>query len=222
MNLPKIQALVAPLATPIAPALLLGNEMYRVMLLVDVANWIALIAAIVAVVGLEFSGALTSYMAVKAWKRREWGAMTLAIIGAVVYAVVVFGGISIMPEQRARVFGVAVLVTMVSYLGYGLYHSFQDATDEMRDEKMLGIEELRQRRLLVNAQARLSEKQSAVDTGQVSTGHTRQVDTTPEITDIGQKVVNYLMDNPKASLREVSAEVGCSPETVRKWKAYVR
>ncbi len=220
MNLPRIQALIAPLATPVAPALLLGNEMYRVMLLVDVDNWIALIAAIVAVVGLEFSGALTSYMAVKAWKRREWGAMTLAIFGALIYAAVVFGGIMIMPEQRAQVFGVAVLVTMVSYLGYGLYHSFQDATDERRDEKMLDLEALRQQRLLVNAQARLAEKQSQLDIVQPSTGQNGQTDTAPEVTDIGQKVIDYFKANPGAPLREVSGEVGCSPETVRKWKAY--
>lgn len=158
--LPKIQAIIAPLATPFAPALLLGNEMLQVMVLSGIPYYFALVCAFVAISGLESSGALSCYMAVKAWKRKSWGAMWLAIIGAAVYTAIVFWGIQQMTEQRARVFSVMVFVTLVGYLAYALYQSFieQDIYQEKQSEQQ--VELTRQQKQLVNAQTRQMQWQS--------------------------------------------------------------
>ena len=218
MDLPKLQALVAPLATPVAPALLLGNEMYQVMVLSDIWWLLALVSATAAIVGLEFTGALASYMAVRAWGRRDWGMMTAAIAGALLYAVIVMGGIAVMPEQRARVFAVMVLASLVAYVGYGLYHSYAERDAAQAQVGALEIERLESRRRLINAETRQIKASSGVQL--TLDGQTGQVDSVQPaaVTPIGRKIMAYLDARPQASLREVSGEVGCSPETVRTWK----
>lgn len=217
MDLPKLQALIAPVATPVAPALLLGNEMYQVMVAVDI-NWaLSMAAAFVAIIGLESAGALASYMAVKAWGRRDWGAMVLSMAGALLYAAIVMGGVALMPEARARVFGVMVFVTLVAYLGYGLYHSYIE-TEQQAQRRIDNKRDLmKEERLLINAQTRQIKATghvSSVSSGQLDTS-TGQVDTS--ITPIGQKVLAYLDDHPGASQRAVARDVGCSPTTAGKW-----
>lgn len=218
MDLPKLQALIAPLATPVAPALLLGNEMYQVMVLSEIWWLLALVSATAAIVGLEFTGALASYMAVRAWGRRDWGAMMVSMAGALMYAAIVMGGIAIMPEQRARVFAVMVLASLVAYIGYGLYHSYAERDTARAQAGVMELDRLDKQRLLINAQTRQIKagQVSSLSSGRVDT-LTGQVDM-PAVTPIGQKVIDYFGQHPDASLRTVSAEVGCSPETVRQWK----
>lgn len=215
MNLPRLQSLVAPVTTPAAPAVLLANELYRAMLIVQIDHYIALFTSIVAIVGIEFSGALMCYNAIEAWRRRSWLPMILAIAGAIIYAIIVIAGVATMPEQRGRVFGVMVLLTLVAYLAYAIFTSFDKQDAANVQDTTLAIQLADAQRKLANAQTRQSKASiDAKPVSTVSTGQTGQ----PQITEIGQKVIAYFTEHPAASLRTVSAEVGCSPETVRQWK----
>jgi hypothetical protein len=227
MTLTRIQAFIAPLATPIAPALLLGNEMYQVMVLVSIPWWLSLVGASIAVAGLESSGALACYMAVKSWRRKNWNALALAVIGAIIYTVVVFGGILIMPQKRASVFAVMVFITLVAYLGYALYASFQEDDNYKKDVLDGQLAIMKERRLTLNAKTRLAKVEGThppLDMSPLSTGHLSSASTGQtgrvEITEKGQQIIDYLNKNGKKSCRVIGNDCDCSPETARKWLNY--
>lgn len=220
MNLPRLQSIVAPVATPAAPAVLLANEIYRVMVSVNINNWIAFTTSIIAIVGIEFSGALMCYNAIEAYRRRTWVPMLLAIAGAIVYAIIVIVGVASMPEERGQVLGVMVLLTLVSYLGYAIYTSF-DKQDQITVAVVTSeIDLLNAKRQLVNAETRHAKtQQPALDMSILSS---RQLDTPNgqvDITETGQRIMDYLTaNNGSGSLRTIAAACDCSPETARQWK----
>jgi len=223
--LTKIQALIAPLAAPVAPALLLGNEMYQVMVLVGINAWLAFVCAFVAIVGLEFSGALASTMAVKSWKRRSWGALTLSVIGTLVYAGIVFGGIRMMPQARAQVFGVMVLVSLVAYLGYALYQNYHEQDTQHAEQTEQQIELVRQQKQFLNAQTRQLQWQA-------QTGFVPGADIVRSGGERGERlndlskqldVWSYLDTNGDSGPSEIARVLGISKSTAQKhiqsWKA---
>jgi 4-amino-4-deoxy-L-arabinose transferase-like glycosyltransferase len=236
MNLARLQSFIAPLATPAAPALLLANELYRIMLLVDIPAWLSLIAAGVAIVGVEFSGALMCYNAIRAWNRRSWGAMWLAIGGAMIYAVIVWAGIATMEQQRGRVFGVMVLLTLVAYLAYAIYAAFDTADREADKAARASViaakaeaELVAEQRRLTNAQTRqLKAGVSNSSTGQLTASSIQsgQPGQRPiiAITPAGQSIIDYLDANGDGwSLREIAAACNnVSPMTAAKWLGYWR
>lgn len=223
--LTKIQALIAPLAAPVPPALLLANEMYQVMVLVQIPGWMAFISACVAVVGLEFSGALASTMAVKSWKRRSWGALVLSVFGTLVYAGIVFGGIQMMTEQRARVFGVMVLVSLVAYLGYAIYQSYREQDERQAEQTVQQIELIRQQKQLKNAETR--QLQWQVQTGFVPGANIVRsgANEGERLNDLSKQldVWSYLDANGLRGPSEIARELGISKSTAQKhiqsWKA---
>lgn len=216
--LPKIQAIIAPLATPFAPALLLGNEMLQVMVLSGIPYYFALVCAFIAVAGLESSGALSCYMAVKAWKRKSWGAMWLAIIGAAVYTAIVFWGIQQMTEQRARVFSVMVFVTLVGYLAYALYQSFieQDIYQEKQSEQK--IELTRQQKQLINAQTRQMQWSASAQVGQAFAPRSEANERERSIEDLSKQldVWAYLDEKGLRGPSEVANALGVAKSTAHK------
>lgn len=233
MNLARLQSFIAPLATPAAPALLLANELYRIMLLVDIPAWLSLIAAGIAIIGVEFSGALMCYNAIRAWNRRSWGAMWLAIGGAFVYAVIVWAGIATMPEQRGRVFGVMVLLTLVAYLAYAIYAAFDTADREAGKAALDAISTAAAQTELAEAQRRLTNAQTrqlkmsnrSIGQNERPIGQNEQNEQPIMITPKGRAILDYL--NARGyngeSLREIAAACGVSsPASVSKWLEYWR
>ena len=102
-NLPRLQSVIATLATPVAPAAFLANEVYRAMMIVNFPAWLALGCAVVTIAGIESTGALACVSAIRAWQRKSYTAMWIAIFGAVVYAAIVWAGIATMAKS-GRVF----------------------------------------------------------------------------------------------------------------------
>lgn len=204
-DLSKWQSLIAPLATPAAPALMLGNNLYTGMIAANIPWGVALIGAITATIGMELSGMLMCSMALKAFRRQAFGVMWLAIIGALVYAFFVFFGIY--TAQHAGTFATMVFITLIAYLGSGIYQYFQD---QYQDTEMT-IRETDAQRKLIAAQARLAKASNGVQpVSKVSSG---QVDT-PE----AQKVKACWKDNPNWSARQVAAACNVSPTTASKYK----
>lgn len=222
LNLPKLQSIIAPLATPAAPAVLLANEVYRTMIDVDIQSIIALVSAIIAIVGIEFSGALMCHNAVKAWQRRSTQLMTVAIIGALIYAIIVIAAIATMPEARGRVFGVMVLLTLVAYAGYAIYTSFEADDSRTMADNQAQIDLLDKQRLLTNAQTRQIKAGGPVSNVQLDKNGQIEQPAEQRITPAGQRIIEYLEANgPNASLRDIAQAVNVkSPSTVAQWIDY--
>lgn len=227
MNLARIQSFIAPLATPVAPAAFLANEVFRAMSLVNFPAWLALLCAIVTIAGIESTGALACVSAIRAWQRKSYTAMWIAICGAVIYAAIVWAGIATMAEERARIFGVMVLLTLVAYAVYAMYTGFDKSDSEQVETATVKTELMEAERKLTNAQIRLIKT-----TGQRSNGQNEQIERPNEqngqpimITPKGRAILDYL--NARGyngeSLREIAAACGVSsPASVSKWLEYWR
>lgn len=204
-DLSKLQSIIAPLATPAAPALMLGNNLYTGMIAANIPWGVALVGAVTATIGMELSGMLMCSMALKAFRRQAFGVMWLAIVGALIYALFVFFGIY--TAQHAGTFATMVFITLIAYLGSGIYQYFQDQAQDTE----LTIKETDAQRKLIAAQARLAKVSNGVQ--QVSKVSSGQVDT-PE----ALKVKACWKDNPTWSARQVAAACEVSPTTASKYK----
>jgi len=208
-DLSKIQSIVAPLATPAAPALMLGNNLYGGMLNAGIPWGIALIGAFTATVGMELSGMLMCSMALKAFRKQAFGVMWLAIGGALVYAMFVFFGIY--TAKNAGTFATMVFITLIAYLGSGIYQYFQDMTGEAE----LGIKETDAQRKLVAAQARLAKASNGVQSVQ-SVHRTSVQGLDPDKLRITRDIISK---NPNATTREIAAALGfASPSSGKAYK----
>lgn len=150
INLPKLQSLIAPFATPTGPALFLANEFYQTSITAKIPPWLAISVAITTIVGVEFSGALMCYCAVESWQRQSKTKMVLAIIGTFIYTGIMFGGFMMLERAKGQIFGIMVLLTLVAYLGYAIYTSFE--TQEKSTE--LKIKETKVETNRINAETR--------------------------------------------------------------------
>lgn len=159
-SLPKLQSLVAPFATPTGPAMFLGNEFYKAALQADVSWWLAIFVAVTTVVGVEFSGGLMCYCGVEAYQRNSRGKMWLAIIGAVVYAGIMFYGFTSLTQEKAHIFGIMVLLTLVAYLGYAIYSSFEN----QEKAQQVSMQQIKLETNKINAETRKIKASTSVTT----------------------------------------------------------
>lgn len=217
-TLASIQSLIAPVTVPVAPAVLLGNEIFVVMRSADVAWLLALFGAITAAIGLEVTGGATCYAAVRAASRKEWGAFTVAAVGALVYMGMVAGAMMILPNERARVFVVFAILTPVAYAAYALVQDIRERDRRVEQGLNYDLEMMRQKRLLTNAEARKAKAQRS------AVRPPNEQANTPEQTENSYRDIAfaYLNENGVVSIRQlaqaIEAQTGsCSTSTAKKW-----
>ncbi len=200
VTLASIQSLIAPFTVPVAPAVLLGNEIYQVMRSADVVWFLALVGAIAAAVGLEVTGGATCYAAVRAASRNEWWSFTIAGLGTLVYMVVVAGAMLILPQQRAQIFVVFAILTPVAYAAYALVQDIRERDRTTNRQLNYDLELMRQKRLTINAQTRLAQaERSPVRSGGEHFNQGAQ-------TDDGYRAIAfaYLDEHGKVSVRQLA------------------
>jgi len=222
INLPKLQSIIAPLATPAAPAVLLANEIYRVMIDVNIPFWLAIGTATIALLGIESGGALMCHNGVRAWQRKSYGLMWVAIAGALVYAAIVWAGIATMPEARARILGTLVFLTLVGYAAYAIYSAVEDSEREAAAGSARRIDEMKAERLLTNAQTRQIKAGGLLSNRPIEQNGQIEHPKTPAITPLGRRIIDELEANgppsESRSLRDIARAVGnCSPSTIKTW-----
>ena len=208
MNLNQIQSLIAPVATPAAPAVVLASQLYAGSVQAGTNEILAGLGAVASGVGMEASGALAFSMVLLSMRRKAWGPMVFGIIGVVAYAVFAIIGISQAP--KGSTFATFVLMSLVAFLASGLYSYMQDARKD--DEQHLALVQAETR--LTNAQARMAKASSGVQ--QASSASNGQMDT-----ETGRKVKAWFLEHPGASLRDCAGELHISPETARRYKPQV-
>ncbi len=237
MNLQKIYSVLAPMGTPLAPAVVMMAGMYHGLTLSTVPPAIAIVVAIISGLGLEATGALASAMTVKALKKRDWQAMFFAAVGIAGY--VIFAAIGILNVPNSQIFVSMIMVSLIAYLVYGVYSYFMDQDEKTVKENKSEVEKtqvqialieaqtqaqialIEAQRRLSNSQARLAKASSGQ--GQVSSVSSGQSGQKAKQYNqvLLMRVSQYMQDNPGCSARDIARALGISPTTASEYKQEV-
>jgi hypothetical protein len=217
MNITAIQAWLAPVLAPVAPALMFGNNLYNGLVADGMNTTIAGIGAVGGTIGVEVSGALACSMAVKAYHQKDTRVMWVSIASAVIYAVFVFAGIA--RAKNSTTFASAVFISLIAYLMLGVYQDYLAKSDETTKQNTEEIARMEAERKLTNSQTRKLKASGAQPSivSSVSNVVQRggQFQTDPLMV---AAIRDYWKANPKATLREAAAACQCSPMTAGKYK----
>lgn len=222
LSLASLQSVAAPVLVPFTPAMLLGNEVFSV-LLARTGWYMALFAGITAAIGLEFIGGSTCYAAVKLYRRRDWGALLFAIGLVGVYMAAGIGSILYIDDTKARILAIFFVLTPVAYIAYALVHDLREDDDRKTEQNRLEIELMEARTKQLNAEARLAKAQTANTIVYPSSfgkvfGQNEQNEQ-----GVQAKVFAELEKDSTVGPREMSRRIGCAPSTAKthidRWKA---
>lgn len=206
-DLTKWQAYIAPIAAPAAPMILLGTGLYSDMLKSGTAQGLALIGASVSAAATEAVGALVCVMALEAFRRRTWLVMMLAIACAIAYAGIVYVGISRL--ENGASFGFTVFVSIIGYIGYGIWGTFQKSdasrmqtTNSQIDLLAAQAEYAKQQAKIANANARQAKAERGAPIRGVRPNSGEQANRRIDAARLAL-VVDLLRKEPQASITRI-------------------
>lgn len=206
------QAFIAPIATPFAPAVFLGNGVYRGLAAEGVLWQIALIAAVMTVIGTETTGALGFYMAMRAFQSQRWLFAILATVSSVAYIVIIVGGIVSLPN--GYVIAILAIITAFAYLNVGMFFADRHRRDEDTEGTQVKIDAINAEKNLTNAQTRRMRQE-----GVLSSRSLEHLDTPVSLPVVCRLDVVALLDsNPDLSARAIARQLDISPTTASKHK----
>ncbi len=147
MNLPKIQALAAPLSAPIPSALGVALQAYLYFV---TQSWIlGWIAAIGAFVGIEAIGGASCYAVVKLHRQRSYGIeFYVSLAGILAYVV---SGYFVLHNTAILIF---FILAPFSYFAYSILRNMQDDHIEKVSETEAQIELINAETKRINAETR--------------------------------------------------------------------
>lgn len=137
MQIDKLASIIAPIATPLAPAVTLMAGLHAGMVATGINTYAALVPAVASGVGMEFSGMLAGSMTFRAIKERDVIGGVLAALGVVGYVWFAADGMRKIPNSG--VFQSFVLMSLISYFSAAIYQYFDDKskrTHAVVDEKL--------------------------------------------------------------------------------------
>lgn len=213
LSLTAIQAWIAPILAPVAPALMFGNNLYNGLLADGMNANLAIWGAFGGTIGVEFSGALACSMAVKAYHNKDTRVMWVSIASAVVYAVFVFAGIA--RAKNSATFASAVFISLIAYLMLGVYQDYLEKKAEATKRNDEEIKRMDAERRLTNAQTRQMKAGGQVSNVSTVNVHAGQFQIDPAMI---ATIQAYWRANPNASLRQAAQACKCSPTTAGKYK----
>lgn len=211
MNLPKIQALVAPLSAPVPSALGVAVQAY--MYFASQSIILGWTAAVGAFIGIEAIGGASCYAVVKLHRQRSYGIeFFVSLAGIIVY---IFSGYLVLHTTAILIF---FFLAPFSYFAYAILRNMEAEIQEKQTETEAQIRLVNAQKNLINAEVRRTkaEKGEGVRAGRTP-GQERPNNETTRV-----RVFEYLSDNPGASVRGVAAALGLPKSTVepyvREWK----
>lgn len=236
-----IYGYLAPYAAPVPSAYVLGVNVYHSIKLVsgDEYAWVAALAALVGMIGIEATGGLSAILVSRAFVQKSFSIMRLAILAVVAYAGFVAWGIYSSNESRPMITTVAI--TLLAYFVVALFEGMKEVDKQKHDTVSLALQSAQARALELEAEkelleaerrktnseirlakvSNLSSGQAVLSNGQMdtSTGQKKALD--PSILDAARV---FFGSNPRASARSWLETAGCpvkSPMTASKYKAAV-
>lgn len=147
MNLPRIQALIAPLSAPIPSALGVAVQAYQYFLAYSVIlGWLAAIGAFC---GIEAIGGASCYAVVKLHRQRNYGVeFVVSLFGIVAY---VLSGYLVLHNTAILIF---FFLAPFSYFAYAILRNMQDEHIEKVSETEAQIRLIEAQTKQLNAETR--------------------------------------------------------------------
>lgn len=212
MNLPKIQALVAPLSAPVPSALGVAVQAYLYFAPQSVIlGWVAAIGAFI---GIEAIGGASCYAVVALHRQKSYGIeFFVSLMGIIAY---IGSGYFVLHTTAILIF---FFLAPFSYFAYAILRNMETEIIEKQAETEAQIRLVNAQKSLVNAEIRKSKAavSESVRPGQEN-GQAR-TDTRSN----RDRIFEYLDNNPEASVRAVAAAVRLPKSTaepyVREWKS---
>lgn len=194
---------IAPFATPVAPGMLLANQVYQGMTADGIHPVLAFVGALVGLAGLELCGVLAFRSAMNSLENKRRMSFILASLAAAGYVLLMVWGVNRSPHAAS--FAVLAFGSVVGYIAQGIEYSGRQKATTLTQATQAEIELLKAKTASLRAETKLVKASvSPVQVGQKQ--------------DTPQTVREYFEKYPKASLRDCARVVGCSPETARRWK----
>src|SRR3990172_10227739 len=148
MNLPKIQAIAAPLSAPIPSALGVAAEAYNYMAAQSIPLW-GWVAAVGAFVGIETMGGASCYALVKLHRERNYGVeFALAFVGILVY---IGSGWYTLSDSPMIIF---FFLAPFSYFAYSILRSMEKEIEDKVTETETQIKLIQAETRRINAETR--------------------------------------------------------------------
>lgn len=148
MNLPKIQAIAAPLSAPIPSALGVAAEAYNYMSVQSIPFW-GWVAAVGAFVGIETMGGASCYALVKLHRERNYGVeFALAFVGILVY---IGSGWYTLSDSPMIIF---FFLAPFSYFAYSILRSMEKEIEDKVTETETQIKLIQAETRRINAETR--------------------------------------------------------------------
>jgi hypothetical protein len=134
ISVTSIYKYVVPFGTPAPSAFVMGINIHRFMTnaLGDQYAWLCWLVAIAGVIGMEGVGGLSSILVSRAYIKRRFDIMKLAIVAVIGYAA--FVGIGIYTGDDSRALLVTVALTLLGYFVLALWDGMQTVKEEQADK----------------------------------------------------------------------------------------
>lgn len=148
LNLPKIQALIAPLSAPIPSALAIAADAYSAVA-PQTHVFFGWLAAIAAFAGIETVGGASCYALVKLHRQRQYGIEFLvALIGVCIY---IGSGLYTLQGNPTIIF---FFLAPFAYFAYSILRSMETEIEQKTIETEAQIKLVEAQKRLVNAETR--------------------------------------------------------------------
>lgn len=209
MNLPKLQALVAPLTAPIPSALGVAFEAYSYSFGQTESIFFGWLAGLGAFVGIETLGGASCYALVKLHRQHDYGIeFWLALAGIVAY---VGSGWYTLVASPVIIF---FFLAPFSYFAYSILRSMEREIEDKIDETEAQIKLINAQKNLINAETRKTKAAIRPVQGvQLDTGHPSSPSKECRLD------VRQLLDSdPHLSARQIAKALNISPTTASEHK----
>lgn len=210
MNLPKIQALVAPLSAPVPSALGVASEAFNYFYIPESYNLVSWFAAIGAFVGIETLGGASCYALVKLHRQKNYGIeFWIAFAGILAY---VGSGLYSLADSPIIIF---FFLAPFSYFAYSILRNMETEHVEKVSETEAQIRLIEAETRRINAETRKTRAGSVVVVQPVLNG--RPV-STGRAEQCRADIAALLEGDKDLSAREIARRLGISPTTASEHK----
>lgn len=217
IDIPKTQSVAAVIFAPITGAIAIGVVAFTYI--TSISHWsLGALAGLGSFLGVEAIGGACCYALIKCHRERDYGAdFWTALVGVIAY---IGGGILTLHLQNPIVIFFAL--SPFAYFSYSIIRTMQEEIAEKTKETEAQTALIKAQTNLTNAQTR---KEKAEQTRSIPPSKTFN---TPVLNDLNAarqaeklanlaRVIDYLRDNPQASLGDIGEFIGKGKSTAKNY-----
>jgi len=149
---------IAPFATPVAPGMLLANQVYQGMAADGIHPALAFVGALIGLAGLELCGVLAFRSAMNSLENKRAVSFILASLAAAGYVLLMVWGVNRSPHAAS--FAVLAFGSVVGYIAQGIEYSGRQKATTLTQATQAEIELLKAKTAELRAETKLVKTQT--------------------------------------------------------------